>query len=595
LFPPVVADEHFDVGVKRADGDVLYVGSAVLSTETGPVRFLLTRHKPSGTGADDPGFIFVSTGRSSFIKYYRTIVDPDDDSVEMVRADGTVLVRYPGQDVLGHVLSASGHFRRSIARNPDRGTYDAVSERDGIDRLFAYRKVGNYPVYVTVGLKRSAVIDGWLRLMASHLIFGVPATLCLMALTFVALRRSEAADRATATAHAEAERRKTAEESLRHAQRMEAVGRMTGGVAHDFNNLLTVVTGNLDMILRRPQDGARVQRLAEAALRATTRGERLTQQLLMFSRRQVMRPETSNLNRLLIEFDALLRRAAGERVDLRLQLDPALDPSRIDRTQFEAAILNLVVNARDALTDGGRIVIETQNAAFDESYARDNPEVMPGAYVVVAVSDNGCGIPKADLSRVFEPFFTTKEIGKGSGLGLSQVYGFAKESGGHVRIYSEPNVGTTIRLYLPKSSDRPSEAVRRDLLPLRSTTGGETILVVEDDAAVLSMAVESLGELGYRVLVAHNGREALDILKGGETIDILFSDVVMPGGINGGQLAIEARRVRPTIKVLLTSGYTGAALGGAGGLPEDMPVLGKPYRRDELAAQLRMIIGGRGR
>jgi CheY-like chemotaxis protein len=347
------------------------------------------------------------------------------------------------------------------------------------------------------------------------------------------------------------------------------------------------------MIMRRPSDDARVRRLAEAALRATMRGERLTQQLLMFSRRQVMRPETFNLNRLLIEFDTMVRRAAGERVELRLQLDPGLDPSRIDRSQFEAAVLNLVVNARDAVEDGGRIIVETQNTVLDESYTRDNPEVVPGAYVVVAVSDNGCGIAEGDLPRVFEPFFTTKDVGKGSGLGLSQVYGFAKESDGHVKVYSEVGLGTTVKLYLPKSSDRPSESLRRDLPPLRSATGGETVLVVEDDAAVLAMAVESLGDLGYRVLVAHNGREALDILRSSEKIDILFSDVVMPGGINGAQLAVEARRVRPTIRVLLTSGYTGAALTSEHGLPEDMPVLGKPYRRDELAAQLRVIVGRR--
>src|SRR5579884_3605456 len=303
--------------------------------------------------------------------------------------------------------------------------------------------------------------------MGSHLMFGLPATVCLIALTFVAWRRSEAADRAIATARAEAERRKLAEESLRHAQRMEAVGRMTGGVAHDFNNLLTAVTGNLDMILRRPEDGARVQRLAEAALRATMRGERLTQQLLMFSRRQVMRPETFNINRLLMEFDGLMRRAAGEQVDIRLQLDPALDPSRVDRSQFEAAVLNLVVNARDALGEaGGWIIIETQNAVLDDAYARENPEIVPGPYVMVAVSDNGCGIAAEDLARVFEPFFTTKDVGKGSGLGLSQVYGFAKESGGHVRIYSEPDVGTTVKLYLPKSRDGAG-APRPDAVALR--------------------------------------------------------------------------------------------------------------------------------
>ena len=315
----------------------------------------------------------------------------------------------------------------------------------------------------------------------------------------------------------------------------------------------------------------------------------------MFSRREVLRPETLNLNRLLMEFEGLMRRAAGERVDVQLHLDPGLDPSHVDQVQFEAAVLNLVVNARDALADGGPIVVQTSNVVLDEAYAAENPEVRPGPYVLVAVSDKGSGIDTNDLPHVFEPFFTTKDVGKGSGLGLSQVYGFAKESGGHIKIYSELGVGTSVKLYLPRSAERPAEAVRHVMMPLRSAAGGESVLVVEDDEAVLTMAVESLEDLGYRVLVAHNGREALEIVKGNAKIDILFSDIVMPGGINGAELAIEARRLRPSIKVLLTSGYSGAALAGEHGLPADLPVLGKPYRRDELAAQLRVIIGGQAR
>jgi CheY-like chemotaxis protein len=316
----------------------------------------------------------------------------------------------------------------------------------------------------------------------------------------------------------------------------------------------------------------------------------------MFARREVLRPETLNLNRLLLEFEGLLRRAAGETIDIRLSLDPALDPTNIDQVQFEAAVLNLVVNARDALIEPGTITIETRNVVLDDAYAAANPEVTPGAYVLVAVSDRGAGIDPGNLPHVFEPFFTTKDVGKGSGLGLSQVYGFAKESGGHVKVYSEVGVGTSVKLYLPRSAERAAaEAPRREIVPLRATTEAETILVVEDDEAVLDTAVESLGDLGYRILVAHNGAEALDIIRSGEPIDILFSDIVMPGGINGAELAVEARRLRPSVKVLLTSGYSGAVLAREHGLPSDMPVLGKPYRRDELAAQLRVIVGGQHR
>jgi len=284
--------------------------------------------------------------------------------------------------------------------------------------------------------------------------------------------------------------------------------------------------------------------------------------------------------------------AVSEKIDLQLQLDAALDPSRIDRAQFEAAVLNLMVNARDALPNGGRVTIETRNLLLDKDYADQNPEIVPGAYVMLAVSDNGMGIDRAALPHVFEPFFTTKDAGKGSGLGLSQVYGFAEQSGGHVKIYSEVGIGTSVKLYLPKAAERSVEGERTSLLPLRSANGGETVLVVEDDEAVLAMAIESLADLGYRVLVAHDGLEALAIVNGPERIDILFSDIVMPGGINGAQLAIEARRLRPGIKVLLTSGYAAGALSKEHGLPEELTVLSKPYRRDELAAQLRVVAGG---
>jgi len=592
---PVRLRERTWLTTERPVTGPLLIGSVAPGVFTGKPEFIIARYKPNAPQSGLAGLIFVGLEPDNFTDYSQSVINAGDYLLDMARSDGAVLVRSPGEDLAGRVLSPASQFRKNIARSPDSGSYETKSELDGTRRMFSYRKVADYPVYVSVGLTRSSVIDGWLRLMSSHLIFGVPAMLTLVALAYFAMRRSEEADRAIAAAHAEIERRKAAEDTLRHAQRMQAVGQMAGGVAHDFNNLLTAVAGNLDMILRATGDSARVRRLAEAALRATTRGERLTHQLLMFSRREVLRPETLNLNRLLIEFDGLMRRAAGETVEVKLNLDPGLDPSHIDQVQFEAAVLNLVVNARDALRERGAIVVETGNIVLDEAYAAENPEVKPGPYVMVAVSDNGGGIGEADLAHVFEPFFTTKEVGKGSGLGLSQVYGFAKESGGHVKIYSEVGVGTTVKLYLPRSAERPAEIVRRDVVPLRIATGGETVLVVEDDEAVMAMAIESLGDLGYRVLVAHNGPEALDIVKGSDKIDILFSDIVMPGGINGAELAAEARRLRPSIKVLLTSGYTGAALTREHGLPADMPVLGKPYRRDELAAQLRVIIGGQAR
>ncbi|MDP4006957.1 PAS domain-containing sensor histidine kinase [Methylobacterium sp. NEAU K] len=387
------------------------------------------------------------------------------------------------------------------------------------------------------------------------------------------------------------------EESLRQAQKMEAIGQLTGGVAHDFNNLLTVIVGGLDMMLRRPEQVDRVKRLAEAAMTAARRGEQLTQQLLAFSRRQMLRPQTLNPNRLLLDFRPLAERAAGAAIELALDLDPALDPIRIDPAQFEAAVLNLIVNARDAMdagASGARIAVRSRNVRLDTASVADKA-VPPGPYVVISVTDTGGGIAPEALQRVFEPFFTTKEVGKGTGLGLSQVYGFTRSAKGFVDIASEVGTGTTVNLYFPRSSDSAGEEIGQgpiSALPLRKAGEGETILLVEDDAQVLDMAVESLEELSYRVIVAHNAAEALEHLRGVERIDILFSDVVMPGGMNGSQLAVEAGRIRPGLKILLTSGYV-ANLDEGQVIGEGMlPVLNKPYRRDELARSLRLVLGG---
>ncbi|PXW65382.1 PAS domain-containing hybrid sensor histidine kinase/response regulator [Methylobacterium sp. B4] len=387
------------------------------------------------------------------------------------------------------------------------------------------------------------------------------------------------------------------EEALRQAQKMEAIGQLTGGVAHDFNNLLTVIVGGLDMMLRRPEQVDRVKRLAEAAMGAARRGEQLTQQLLAFSRRQMLRPQTLNPNRLLIDFKPLAERAATGAVELAFDLDPALDPIRIDPAQFEAAVLNLIVNARDALegrSGHARIAVTSRNVRLGTAAVADRG-VPPGAYVVISVSDTGSGIPADKIQRVFEPFFTTNEVGKGTGLGLSQVYGFTRSAKGFAQIESEVGAGTTVSLYFPRSTDPAGEETGTGpvaAIPLRRAGEGETVLLVEDDEPVLGMAVESLEELRYRVIVARNAAEALEHLRGVERIDILFSDVVMPGGMNGSQLAAEAQRVRPGIKILLTSGYVanldeGQVIGHG-----ELPVLNKPYRRDELARSLRLVLGG---
>ncbi|MBX3478382.1 MAG: PAS domain S-box protein [Brevundimonas sp.] len=370
-----------------------------------------------------------------------------------------------------------------------------------------------------------------------------------------------------------------AEADLMHAQRLEAVGRLTGGVAHDFNNLLTVVIGALDMILRSPDDAARRKKLGEAALAAARRGERLTHQLLAFSRRQALRPEIIDLNGLIREGEPLLRRAVGEAVEFRLKLRRGGARVNVDPAQFEAALLNLIVNARDALADGGRITVQSLNCEIGEQEATDIPA---GDYVCVTVTDNGDGIPPEIIDRVFDPFFTTKSVGKGTGLGLSQVYGFARQSGGGVQITSTPGEGTEIRLFLPRLKNvRPGRAAapRAEATSAR-IVAGRRILLVEDDPAVGAVAVDMLKSMGLEVTAAETAPQALDLLEQG-AFDMMLTDIVMPGGMSGVELARRASERYPAMRIVLTSGYAGDDVDET--LKDaPWPFLAKPYSADQL-------------
>ena len=372
-----------------------------------------------------------------------------------------------------------------------------------------------------------------------------------------------------------------AEADLMHAQRMEAVGRLTGGVAHDFNNLLTVVIGALDMMLRAPDNAARQKKLGEAALSAARRGERLTHQLLAFSRRQALRPEPTDLNGLIRESEPLLRRAVGEAIDFKLKLRRGGARVSVDPAQFEAALLNLVVNARDALGDRGKVNIQTLTCPVEPG---EIAELPAGDYVCVTVSDNGSGMTPEVIERVFEPFFTTKAVGKGTGLGLSQVYGFARQSGGGVKVTSTVGRGTEIRLYLPPLAATEGDAPVAPAVELRTMAAGRRLLLVEDDPGVAAVAQELLEGLGLEVRAAENGPHALELLKE-ERFDIMLSDVVMPGGMTGIELARQCARTWPDMRIVLTSGYAGddvdAALADA-----PWPFIRKPYSGQQLAAVL---------
>jgi signal transduction histidine kinase/CheY-like chemotaxis protein len=378
------------------------------------------------------------------------------------------------------------------------------------------------------------------------------------------------------------------ESQVRQAQKMEAIGQLTGGVAHDFNNILTVITGTIEILADGVKDRAELASITKMIDDAAARGADLTRQLLAFARRQPLQPRSVDVNALLLDAAKLLKPTLGEQVEIESMLAHDVGLALIDPSQLSTAILNLALNARDAMPNGGKLMLETRNVTLDHHYAEMNSEVSAGNYVLIAVSDTGEGMTADLLEKVFEPFFTTKEVGKGSGLGLSMVYGFVKQSNGHIMIYSEKGHGTTVRLYLPRAiGSTNADALDADVGDLQR--GDETILVVEDDALVREYVLTQIHSLGYSTLAASNAAEALAIIESGERIDLLFTDVIMPG-MNGRQLADETRKRRPEIKILYTSGYTENAIVHHGRLDAGVLLLAKPYRRSELAALVRAAL-----
>jgi PAS domain S-box-containing protein len=389
------------------------------------------------------------------------------------------------------------------------------------------------------------------------------------------------------------ERRNT-ESQLRQVQKMDALGRLTGGVAHDFNNLLGVIIGNVDLLSDQPELGSESKELVQEALDAAMRGAELTQRLLAFARKQPLAPRVIDINAILPGASNMLRRTLGAAVEVQLHLQDALWQTRADPSQVEDALLNLAINARDAMPNGGRLVIETANVMFDGDYIADNFDVTAGEYVQLSVSDEGAGMPPDVIERAFEPFFTTKPPGQGTGLGLSMIYGFVKQSGGHVKIYSEVGHGTTIRLYLPRAGKAEGGAEAAIAVAPSLPTGTEKILLVEDNPGLRAVVLRMLTDLGYAVIEANNGEEALERLAEDPAIDLLFTDVVMPGELTGPQLATVARERRPTLKVLLTSGYSEVLAGNGAGKLQGTSLIRKPYRKDELAQKLRSILQTEG-
>jgi signal transduction histidine kinase len=386
-------------------------------------------------------------------------------------------------------------------------------------------------------------------------------------------------------------KRAQAEGVLREAQKMQAIGQLTGGIAHDFNNLLQVILGNLEFVRAKLTDDAKLQQRIERAAWAAQRGATLTGQLLAFARKQPLAPAAIDLAATMPDLIPLLRRTLGEHIEVRYVETAGLWPAMADPAQLESAVLNLALNARDAMPGGGRLTIELGNKVLDEEYARHHAEVTPGDYAMVAVSDTGHGMTPEVVARVFEPFFTTKPDGKGTGLGLAMVFGFVKQSAGHVKIYSEPGEGTTVKIYLPRAVGAAT-AVQRTGSPVELPRGSATVLVVEDEAAVREIACAILADLGYRVLEAADGEEALRVFGAhAATVDLLLTDVVLPGKVRGRELSERVRAIRPEVRVLFMSGYTENSIVHHGRLDDGVQLIGKPFKREQLARKVAEALG----
>lgn len=531
------------------------------------------------------GMVFAALAQEAFATAWEQDGNPAT-RFALVREDGTVLLRPGASAQAPAVISPEDPLRLAIGRG-DQRLVVADPFADGAPQILAWERLGDLPVFLVHALPVAEQERLWRGRMGVN--FAISLAFAVL-LGFLALRawRGQRTDEETlrrleanaAELQTEIARRETAEENLRNAQRLEGLGRLTGGVAHDFNNLLTAILGTARALERHLGDRAdeRTKRLIAATVTAVDRGARLNASLLAFARRQPLTLTTVDANALLRDFLPLLRRALDESITVELALDQKLPTCSADAAQLEAAVLNLAINARDAMPRGGTMRIVTRRAWLQEQALEGNPDAQPGPYVAIEVRDTGQGMVPEVRERAFEPFFTTKAAGQGTGLGLSQVFGFIRQIGGHVAIQSAPGRGTTVSLYLPLGSATAAPAggtAAPARLPAHSGAG-LSVLVVEDEPVVRAVAVDMLQDAGFAVLAAHDGPTALALLEEGAQVDILFSDVVMPGGMTGVDLAREARRLRPGIGVLLASGYAAEALAQHGGAGE-FELIGKPY------------------
>lgn len=574
--------DYFKVHVGRDAG--IFIGDALTPRQPylGAPFFSVSRRRQSGDGSF-AGVIQASVLPEYFENFYARIGRYSGSFFALGLADGTVLARFPVPD---HEIriDRNGPVGQTIVASPNAGLVTMTSPADGIERRLGYQRLAEYPVYVSAGLDTAAIRARWLATMSQHLIFGVPATALLFLILLLAFRR-------TRHLYAEATRRLEAEEALKHGQRLEALGQLTGGVAHDFNNLLTVIRASVDLLRRPDLPEPRRLRYIDAISDTVTRAAKLTAQLLAFARRQNLKPEVFDAGQCVTTLTEMIGTLSGSPIEIVTSVPDQPCLVDADAGQFETALINMAVNARDAMAGKGRLTIMVRatpllpNPATPGNPDQD-PHASPYGYIAISIADTGVGIAQEQLGQIFEPFFTTKEVGQGTGLGLSQVFGFARQSGGEVTVESEVGKGSTFTLYLPRvlRDDRPQQIAAEN--EARVDGHGMSVLLVEDNAEVGTFATAALTELGYVTTLVGNAADALAQLTANAAgFDVVFSDVVMPG-MSGIDLAREIRRRYFDLPVVLTSGYSHVlAQNGTYGFE----LLQKPYSIEQLAGVLHKV------